>query len=324
MIAISVKPTDSHNATRVIGSIPEYYQKNLSTVTASAKAALVAADLARAAAAGSSTSLTITSGYLHLHKSSWLMTLAKEEWDRQQALKSKSSVTSSKPKEGTGVALSVIAGNLTGGKSNTGKGRLQKGVCWNCGGKGHVKSQCPSPKPENSGRKGTTNGRNTSGTAQAVVEEDDGIWAAIECSLPSRYDLSDVRSLFDSWEMLPNLTLDADSSESEGSIADWSSDDVLDDFESLWDGSDQSDITSDLPTLVEVSDTDSDDVNPMLTAGPQDDLFSQEDVAEAVADDESPAEPIKSSVRAELYDSGCTQHMSPYRNEIQNFKSIPP
>ncbi|PBK64764.1 hypothetical protein ARMSODRAFT_871061, partial [Armillaria solidipes] len=33
---------------------------------------------------------------------------------------------------------------------------------------------------------------------------------------------------------------------------------------------------------------------------------------------------LNSSIRAELYDSGCSQHLSPYRNEFQTYQEIPP
>ena len=36
------------------------------------------------------------------------------------------------------------------------------------------------------------------------------------------------------------------------------------------------------------------------------------------------AESVQAAGTAELYDSGCTNHISPYRNQFENFPPIPP
>ena len=63
-------------------------------------------------------------------------------------------------------------------------------VCWNCSGKGHVSSQCPSPSTSLNGRsdKGKSpkkddkhpSGGSDNSTNDAVSSEVDGIWSAFE------------------------------------------------------------------------------------------------------------------------------------------------
>ncbi|KAJ7063911.1 hypothetical protein C8F01DRAFT_37327 [Mycena amicta] len=190
LVAVGVKLSDSQYATRIINSLPRSYQKYLSTISSSAKAALSATNLARTAAAQTATTaaagMTITSGNTAATQAitlapSYLMQLALEEWDRMEA--ERKMKKSSRSREDTGVALSAQAsssawssrkpqsGGKPGGNGNNNTQR-PKGVCWNCGGRGHVQSKCPSPKLNESGKgKGK---QDASGSANAV-DADDGV-----------------------------------------------------------------------------------------------------------------------------------------------------
>ncbi|KAJ7600078.1 hypothetical protein C8J56DRAFT_767144, partial [Mycena floridula] len=149
LVVVGVKPSINAYSTQVIGSIPESYQKYLSTVTASARAALLATNAARTAAATAgtgTTTLTISSGTSASSQivldPQFLMNLVEEEYDRIQSNKS----SSAKAKEDIGVTMtaeSSCSGNFGKGKNST--NQHPKGVCWNCGGKGHVQSNIVAP-----------------------------------------------------------------------------------------------------------------------------------------------------------------------------------
>jgi len=51
-----------------------------------------------------------------------------------------------------------------------------------------------------------------------------------------------------------------------------------------------------------------------------DEIFEETASAAAVSNSQS----AESMLRTELFDSGCTTHMTPYRDELENFKEIPP
>jgi hypothetical protein len=236
LVAVGVKLSDSQYAMRIINSLLHSYQCYLSTISSLAKAALMASNLARTAAAqvqtpgtAPTTNFTIMSGHTtatHVVTLSpgYLMHLAIEEWDQIEAEKKKTK-SSHKPREDVGVALSAqipgsspskCSGGGNGGKSS-GKGNTQhpKGVCWNCGGKGHVQSKCPSPKQEAK--------PSASGSTNTAVEfDDDGAWSVepVEC-VPDAIDSTvssgllrvapdtvfDMEDLFENWESCPELAL---------------------------------------------------------------------------------------------------------------------
>ncbi|KAF7344178.1 hypothetical protein MVEN_01708200 [Mycena venus] len=193
LVAVGVALLDSQYATRIINSLPRYYQRYLSTITSSAKAALIATNIARTVAAATQAAgttpapgLTIASGNSASTQAitlapTYLMHLAVEEWDRIEAEKKRN--TPSKSREDTGVALSAQSSassslsqshrSRSGESSGNGNGngnRRSMPVCWNCGGKGHVKSQCPSPKLKGSDTAGK---QDASERVDAVEEFDD-------------------------------------------------------------------------------------------------------------------------------------------------------
>ncbi|KAJ7263709.1 hypothetical protein C8J57DRAFT_1332544 [Mycena rebaudengoi] len=247
LVAVGVTLTDSQYATRIINSLPRAYQRYLSTITSSAKAALIATNIARSVAAAAQASgtapaagMTIASGNTASAQAitlapAYLMHLAIEEWDRLEAEKKrKHANVPSKSREDTGVALNAQASSSSSshkprfGKSAAkGNGNQRpKGVCWNCGGKGHVQSKCPSPKL-NGSEKGK--GKQTaSGSANAAVDDfdDDGAWCVEPVESIDRTESSallrvaadtvfDVEDLFEAWDDIPELTLQSASSDSD-------------------------------------------------------------------------------------------------------------
>ncbi|CAK5272029.1 unnamed protein product [Mycena citricolor] len=194
----------------------------------SAKAALLAADLAlqsavSATAAGSVSagptagvmSISITSGTSATCNAAifdpvYLMQLAIEEFDSKEAeLARKGLVGGCSEREDTGVALSaqfsaqLLSRNDAGGRSGKGKGlQRPKGVFWNRGGKGHVKSKCPSPKLK-SGEKA----QETRVPVMRMSSRMTGMSAA--AGTASFLDSEDV---FESWDAIPELTLQSASS----------------------------------------------------------------------------------------------------------------
>ena len=72
-----------------------------------------------------------------------LILLIAEEYDHQRVQRARRGNTSGKAKVNEkDEALSATPGELLKGKDNL---RKQKGVCWNCGEKGHYKDKCPKP-----------------------------------------------------------------------------------------------------------------------------------------------------------------------------------
>jgi len=145
---IGVGVTNLWLPTMPLASLDPYplnIKHHLSTIEASARASAVAAAAAtpaNPAAAAAAKSFTISADLL--------IQLATEEYDRIQSAPGQQG--SKAAKADTGVALSAQrsgTGNR-GGKTSQ-KPRLARngkpfGVCWNCGGKGHLAKDCPSPE----------------------------------------------------------------------------------------------------------------------------------------------------------------------------------
>lgn len=181
LIRVGVTVPQDQWATRIIGSLPENYQKHLATIEAAARAASLAT--AKPATGAAPTTTFSVSPDL-------LMSLAIEEYDRIAA----GGTTRGKGKDDTGVALFAAnsGSNRNQSSANRGRGKPNKsndskprGVCWNCGGKGHVKSKCPSP--DMSGGESAAKGKDkdnkkegSSGTANAAIDEEDGVWSVFE------------------------------------------------------------------------------------------------------------------------------------------------
>ena len=187
------------------------------------------------------------------------------------------------------------------------------GECWNCGEKGHFKINCLKPKKEVSPKK------TSSANAAAEYDSDgDGVWAM---DLGSDSDSSESPN-GEAWAMeddsMPALELLDDS------------DDKYDDVSSSFDGASASDgsffgeedwFSEPEEVRVDIKiDMSTETHDDSSDSGPEDHGTS-EDVL--VAD-----KPSKSGqyafLQAELYNSVCTRHISPYREDFESFVEIPP
>ncbi len=156
------------------------------------------------------------------------------------------------------------------------------------------------------------------------MEDDDGVWAAIKVLLtpetlalqPGVGTIFDVRSLFnDSWDDIPVLELVSASEESDAD----SLPDLLTDSDDKDDGSeldgffDSDSECSNFPDLKSVSDSE-DKVD--------DDDDSNVDEEEACA--MGPLTGLDFSIHVELYYSGCSQYLTPFRDQFEMYQEIPP
>jgi len=163
LVGIGVTISSTEYATCIIGSLPSHYQHHLSTIEASARASALATSAIQATAENSQISTTTFSISPEL-----LIQLATEEYDRIQSAPSHRGPKTFKAD--TGVALSAQGTTSSGrGGKTPQKPRLARngkpfGTCWNCGGKGHLSKDCPSPSQGalSSAEKGKKKGRRKS------------------------------------------------------------------------------------------------------------------------------------------------------------------
>jgi len=320
-------------STRIIGSLPEHYQKHLATIEAAARAAALAtAALSQTATTAAATPTTSTFSV----SPDLLMSLAIEEYDRIIAggPRGKGKDTD------TGVALSVTNNGVNRGQSSANRGQSKpklskdtrpRGVCWNCGGKGHVQSKCPSPKM--SGGDGAAKGKDEkkdgggSGSANAAIAEDDGVWSVFEpadlfaddSSISAHSETESVSS----WDYITNSSVSSFEDEDDGN----SMPDLQEVSDSEADSDSGDDESSDW--LSEVGDNESFEASTLgdvlfealsaeLADISEDDIYG--DSVDAVLTEEA----LSAGPRIELYDSGSTQHLSPYRDQFTSYHDIPP
>ena len=220
-----------------------------------------------------------------------------QEYDRLNAGKAESS------KGEKGVAFTALSSS----SGNHGqRPRRKKGACWNCGGTGHKKDQCPSPNQDGK-EKSSTSGKDSSkdsksgkdhpstskGNSANVAEfEEDGAWAASAISSDEEFD-----DLSDGSYSLPTLKV-CEPSDSEFWFSEAEDDD-------------------DTPHVANTSESGA---TLVTTVAP----LASESVGEpgmAAAAGPGPRNPNRV---VELYDSGTTHHLSPYRDRFVTFRPIPP
>ncbi|KAJ7872022.1 hypothetical protein B0H14DRAFT_3567332 [Mycena olivaceomarginata] len=217
------------------------------------------------------------------------MTVISEEYDRKQGERKRG-----KGKDDVDEALAA---------TEKGKGK-PRGTCWNCGEKGHFSRNSKTPKkPKDS----TPPAKSSNGTAAAVDWDSDseGAWAIDIASDSDEFGMPDVQLVSDPSDgSMPDLQSVSNSDdESDGeSGADW--------FSEL--GDDADDFAADCGSTEELSDVESwDYVRDALDA-------ATHEQAAAVMTGEV------NTPRSELYDSGTTRHITPFRDEMDNFVEIPP
>lgn len=204
-----------------------------------------------------------------------------------------------KEEESTGTALATVSSEKPGVKAGGGKSKQKwkpRSECWNCGGKGHKKLNCPSSKKEkkdddnekkeskskdsqlSSSKSGKSSGsgsgsKDTSksggGGASAVDEDVKGVWA------------------------------------------------VIDENFHVYDEVNEIDEDDDLPTEIAV-DNDL-DVNTALSASVIEEEVEVSKTAHAYASIVPSGECVW-----DLYDSGASHHMSPCQEDFVSFQDIAP
>jgi hypothetical protein len=235
-----------------------------------------------------------------------LISMISEEYERQKSQRSRRSNGKSSRNDDHDEAM-IASSSSRGGKAGGRNHKFPRGTCWGCGETGHFRDKCPTKPQKPKDGKGSKDSPK-SGSANAAVgvdsdSEGEGAFAAVA--------VDD----YDSDGSLPGLEAVSDSdSESESGNAPES--DLF--FEAVNErGSDCG--------ISEGSDWDPDDLfeDSMPTV---DAPFVQEDpgnleIAAAFisADDNTVNTP-----HTEVYDSGCTSHISPYRKDFENFVEIPP
>ena len=255
-----------------------------------------------------------------------LISLISEEYERQRTSRARrNGPSSSKPRD----VDEAMAVNSSPKRKGSNSPRDQKTrVCWNCGKPGHFRHKCPEPKKDKKS--------NGSESAHVVQDSDDEAFGVSDAdSMPDLETVSNSSksslSCTDS-DSMPDLRTVSNSSDSDsvGGCAgamedtddgeDWFSD-VGDDLDSPWgdgwDAEELSGVESDGSSLFYV---DLDSVGKALCNGfcNTPDISEPEDAAASA--DVAHAD----GTRIELYDSGTTRHISPYRDMFENFTDIPP
>jgi hypothetical protein len=176
-----------------------------------------------------------------------------------------------------------------GSTKGKGKPKYPKGSCWNCGDIGHFKNKCPKPS--------TSAGKPAKDPKKDVVPAKPEVASAVESD-------SEGEGIF-------MLMYDPDSDESDQlSDLDWF-DEVasLDSEEKDWfSESEEGDVVPGVSVIEALENSPFSDTSGVSLAT----------MELAKSDDRD------THLRAELYDSGCTKHISPYRDDFIDFMSIPP
>ncbi len=76
----------------------------------------------------------------------------------------------------------VLAGEASK-SSGKGKSKNPNIECWNCGKKGHISHFCRKPKKSTNSKdekKGSSDGKTSTGSGSANAAEEEGVWAAEE------------------------------------------------------------------------------------------------------------------------------------------------
>lgn len=270
------------------------------------------------------------------------MQLTEEEFDQLM-----SSCGEKSKKQDTGVALSAMSSSNSSGKKGPGSNHScsssLKLTCYNCGGKGHKSFECPSPKESHGDNKDNSKlkdkpslsgGSRTGDLANATIAEECGAWSIMDCadlfneistclSMSSELD-SDLDI---SWAHVPSYLQEL----MDSSVTSVSS--GMPDLQTI---SDMTEVEP-TPTLHSVSDSSSKSSGYVTeaTKAESDNGLVDSGVAEFMAatglvnsNDVDYAATILTNILQKakcvnLYDSGPTEHLSPYRDQFVTYHDIP-
>ncbi|KAJ3511824.1 hypothetical protein NLJ89_g3875 [Agrocybe chaxingu] len=235
-----------------------------------------------------------------------LIGLLIEEADRQKAQRARRHGGGKSKDEDRDEAMSVVPSLKGKGKAKGGRGKKKDHIeCWTCGEKGHYQNKCPKADSSEKGKKKAKDSPKQSGSANAAEtdNEEEGAWAAEE---------SDAETT--SHASMPSLQTHTTSSYA--SDGDSYADDSL-----LNDGDRFSEVAEDAH---EYDDLEW-EMDNVPESPSEDYVFVEHFLPDEALIATEPARPGQYAfVRVELYDSGCTQHISPYREQFKTFEEIPP
>jgi Zinc knuckle len=191
---------------------------------------------------------------------------------------------------------------------NPGKDKFRKprGVCWNCGEKGHFKDKCDKPLKEKGGssKKG--------GAANAAVESDSDSEAEGAFFIEMDFD-SDDDGLLPDLQSVSNSSEESDAGDYSDGDDDWFSEvgeDDMGDFDLAPCGGWESE---------ELSGADGSECSSFVSVDLDSERATEEITAHVVAGNDPANSPC-----AEVYDSGSTRHLSLFREDLENFTKISP
>src|SRR5271168_3900821 len=266
---------------------------------------------------------------------STLMTMLLQEAERQDLRNQKRKQTAGKAKDDEKNEVLAVSTERPRGKRD-----MSKINCWNCGESGHFSSKCNKPRKSKDSESSVKPDPKKEGTSAAAVDsssDDEGAWAADKIEddgadwfqevVDSKNEADSVGDVADWFEEVVGM-LKPDGSDEEES--DWFEEEaaaVRDAHVSLED---------DLPALMELSDSEDErgdkeeepswEVEEVMLeklVRPEEerdveDLLDTSGMALLVA------KSGQAAGTAELYDSGCTNHLSAYRNRFENLQTIIP
>jgi len=232
-----------------------------------------------------------------------LISLISEEYEQQKAQHSRRSNGKS-PKEDDcdeAMSASLSKGGKAGGRNH----KFPRGTCWGCGDKGHFRDKCPKKLKDGKESKDSPKGSSANATVGVNSDsEGEGAFAAVAVEdYESDDSMPDLEAVSDS---------DSDDEPDGG---------VVTDNDWFLDAADEGARDRECS---EGSDWDPDDLfedsMPAVDAP-----FALEDpgIPGHVAAFVSASSNAGNTSRTKVYDSGCTSHISPYRNDLKNFTGIP-